>query len=104
MCMLCAKLFQLNPTFWNPVDCHPPDSSVQGIFQAGILEWVAISFSRGSSWPRDRTHVSYISCIDRRIPYHWPHVGSPNSFHYFKSKFHYFKSKFHYLKSKFQEQ
>ena len=37
---------------------HPPCSSVHGIFQARVPEWVAISFSRGSSWPRDRTQVS----------------------------------------------
>ena len=43
--------------------------SVYGIFQARILEWVAISFSRGSSWPRDRTWVSYLSCIGRGILY-----------------------------------
>ena len=46
------------PTLCDPIDCNPPDSSVHGIFQAGILEWVAISFSRGSSRPRDRTHIS----------------------------------------------
>ena len=39
----------------DPIDCNPPGSSVRGIFQARILEWVAISFSRGSSQPRDRT-------------------------------------------------
>ena len=44
-----------------PVDCSPPSSSVHGILQARILEWVAISFSRGSSRPRDRTHVSHIA-------------------------------------------
>ena len=44
-----------------PVDCSPPSSSVHGILQARILEWVAISFSRGSSQPRDRTQVSYIA-------------------------------------------
>ena len=44
-----------------PVDCSPPSSSVHGILQARILEWVAISFSRGSSWPRDQTQVSHIS-------------------------------------------
>ena len=43
---------------------------VHGIFQAEILEWVAISFSRVSSRPRDRTCVSCISCIGRRILYH----------------------------------
>ena len=46
------------PTLWDPMDCSLPGSSVHGIFQARILEWVAIPFSRGSSWPRDRTCVS----------------------------------------------
>ena len=41
--------------FCDPLDCSPPGSSIHGIFQARILEWVAISFSRGSSSPRDRT-------------------------------------------------
>ena len=40
-------------------DCSLPGSSVHGIFQARVLEWVAIAFSRGSSWPRDRTQVSH---------------------------------------------
>ena len=44
----------------NPRDCSPPGSSVHGISQARILEWVAISFFRGSSWPRDRTRVPWI--------------------------------------------
>ena len=43
------------------MDCIPPGSSVHGILQARILEWVAISFSRGSSRPRDGTQVSYIA-------------------------------------------
>ena len=47
-------------TLWDPMDCSPPGSSVHEIFQARILEWVAISFSRGSSQPRDRTRVSRI--------------------------------------------
>ena len=41
--------------------CSLPDSNVHGIFQARVLEWVAISFSRGSSWPSDRTRVSRIA-------------------------------------------
>ena len=45
-------------TLCDPLDCSPPGSSVSGILQARILEWVAISFSRGSSQPRDQTHVS----------------------------------------------
>ena len=48
----------------NPMDCSPPGSSVHGISQARILEWVAIPFSRGSSWPRDWT---YVSCIAGRF-------------------------------------
>ena len=46
------------PTLCDPMDCIPPGSSVHEIFQARILEWVAISFSRASSHPRDRTPVS----------------------------------------------
>ena len=46
-------------------------SSVHGILQAGILEWVALPSFRGSSWSRDRSRVSYVSCIDRRVLYHW---------------------------------
>ena len=45
----------------DPMDCSPPSSSVREILQARILEWVAVPFSRGSSWPRDRTHVSCIA-------------------------------------------
>ena len=52
---------QLCLTLCNLMDCSPPSSSVQGIIQARILEWVAISFSRGSSWLRDGTHVSCIA-------------------------------------------
>ena len=47
------------------MDCSLPGSSINGIFQARVLEWVAISFSRGSSWPRDRTLVSRI--VGRRF-------------------------------------
>ena len=47
----------------DPMDCSPPGFSVHGISQARILEWVAISFSRGSSQPRNQTHISCISCI-----------------------------------------
>ena len=44
-----------------PMDCHWPGSSVHEIFPAGILEWVAISYSSRSSWPRDWTHISPVS-------------------------------------------
>ena len=66
----CAKSFQLCLTLCKPIDCSPPGSSVNGIFQARILQWVAISSSRGSSPPRDRTRISCVSCIGRRILYH----------------------------------
>ena len=47
-------------TLCNPMDCSLPGSSVHGIFQAIVLEWIAVSFSKGSSQPRDRTRVSLI--------------------------------------------
>ena len=49
------------PTLCNPTDCNPPGSSVHVISQARILEWIAISFSRGFSQPRDQTQVSCIA-------------------------------------------
>ena len=52
------------------MDCSPPGSSVHGIFQMRILEWVAISLSRGSSWPRGWTRISCVSWIGRWILYH----------------------------------
>ena len=56
-----SEVAQSCPTLGDPMDCSPPGSSVHGIFQARILEWVAISFSRGSSLSRDRTRVSRIA-------------------------------------------
>ena len=56
-----SEFTQFCPTLCDPMDYSPPGSSVHGIFQARILEWVAISFSRGSSRPRDRTWVSHIA-------------------------------------------
>ena len=53
-----AKLFQSCPTLCDPMDSSSPGSSAHGILQARILEWVTISFSRGSSQPRDWTRVS----------------------------------------------
>ena len=54
----------------NPTDCSPPSSSVHGILQARILEWVAISFSRASSWPRGQNCATYLSCIGKQILHH----------------------------------
>ena len=61
-----------------PQGLSPPSSSVHGILQAGILEWVAIFFSRGSFSPRDET---CISCISRQILYCLSHQGSPRTPH-----------------------
>ena len=55
-----SEVAQSCPTLSDHMDCSPPGSSIHGILQARVLEWVAISFSRGSSQPRDRTRVSYI--------------------------------------------
>ena len=59
---MCVSLVtQSCPTLCDPMDCSPPGSSVHGILQARILEWVAMPSSRGSSLPRDRTQVSRIA-------------------------------------------
>ena len=55
---VCAKLLQSRLTLCDPLECSPLGSSLHGILQARILEWVAISFSKGSSWSRDQTQVS----------------------------------------------
>ena len=57
----CRSVAQSCLTLCNPMDCSPPGSSVHGVSQERILEWVAISSSRVSSWPRDRTHISFIA-------------------------------------------
>ena len=65
----------LCPTFWNPMDCSLPDSSIHGIFQTWIQGWVATSSPRVSSrlrdWPRDQTCISCISCIGRYLSLHY---------------------------------
>ena len=63
-----SLLTQSCPTLCDPMDCSPLGSSVYGISQARILEWVFMPFSGGSSWPRDQT---WVSCIGRQILYHW---------------------------------
>ena len=64
-CLCCCCLVTKSClTLCDPMDCCWPGSPVRGISQARILEWVALSFSRGSSWPRNWT------CIGRRILYH----------------------------------
>ena len=56
-----SEVTQLCPTLCDPMDCSLPGSSIHGIVQARILEWVAIFFSRGSSQTRDQTEVSFIA-------------------------------------------
>ena len=62
---VCVLVAQSCLTLCDPMDCSLSRSSIHEIFQARGLEWVAISFSRGSSWPRDRTWVSHI--VGRRF-------------------------------------
>ena len=66
-CVLCVHSHSSCPTLCDPVDCSLPGSSVYGIFQARVLEWVAIAFFRRSTWPRGWTHLS---CIYRWILYY----------------------------------
>ena len=74
-CVLCAKSLQSCLTLCDPMDCSTPGSSVLRIIQARILEWVAMPSFRGSSRPRDWTHIAYVSCIGRRVLYHYHHLG-----------------------------
>ena len=75
--LLCCA--QSCPTLCDPMDWSLPGSSIHGIFQAKMLEWVAISYSRGSSWSRDGTHVSCISCLAGGFFATMPHILRPKS-------------------------
>ena len=77
LCVWARMHAQSCPTLCDPMDCSRPGSSVHGISQARILEWVTISFSRGSSWPRDWTHAS---CTGMSILYHWATWEAPGLF------------------------
>ena len=77
-----TKSLQSFQLFVTPRDHSPPGSSVHGILQARILEWVAMPSPRGSSRPRDLPTqglnlTSYVSCISRQVLYHECHLGSP---------------------------
>ena len=67
---LCVHICSVVSNPFHPMDCSLPDSSDHGIFQARILERVAISYSKVSSQPRDWSYISYISCIGRWVLYH----------------------------------
>ena len=73
-CVYLCSVTQSCLTLCNPVGCSPPGSSVHGISQGRILEWVAISSSRRSSQPRDWTQV-FLHC--GRVFYYLSHQGSP---------------------------
>ena len=62
-----TPLIKLCLTLWDPLDCCRPGSSVHGIFQTRILEWAVISYSRGSSQPRDQNRIT---CIGKWVLYH----------------------------------
>ena len=68
---MCCISYQSCLTLCNPLDCSPQGSSVHGIFQARIVEWVAISFSRESSQPRNQARVTCVSCIASGFFTHW---------------------------------
>ena len=68
--MYVCSVIQSCPTLCNPIGCSLLGSSIHGILQARILDWVAMTSSRGSSHPRDQTPISYVSCIGRQILYH----------------------------------
>ena len=70
---MCAQSF---PTLCNPMNCSLPVSSIHGVLQARILEWVAISFSRESSQARDQTHIFCVSCIGGWVLHQLSHQGS----------------------------
>ena len=72
-------------TLWDPLDCSPPGSSVPGILQTRILEWVAMPSSRGSSQPRNRTCVSCVSCIAGRFFTCWA-IGESDYMAYHRVK------------------
>ena len=71
MCMCILSRFSHVRLFlFEPMDCSPPGTSIHGILQARILEWVAMPSSRGSSQPRDQICISYVCCICRQVLYH----------------------------------
>ena len=83
-----AKSLQSCQKLCDPLDCSPPGSSVRRILQARILVWIAMPLSRGSSWPRDWTHISYVSLhrqlgslppLPSEVPIAYFHTAQPKS-------------------------
>ena len=75
---MCAKSLQSCMNLWYPMDYSPPSSSVYGILQARILEWVSMPSSRGPFQPRGQTYVSYVCCVGKQVLYQQCHQWSPN--------------------------
>ena len=82
MCVVCVCVHECRHThscltLCDPMDCGPPGSFAHGIFQARMLEWIVISFSRESFWSRNQIYISCLSCISRWVLYQLSHQGSP---------------------------
>ena len=86
LCGCVSSVTQSCPTLCNLMDCSLLGFSIHGIFLARIWEWVAISSSRGSSWPRDQTPVSCVTCIGRQVLYHWTTTLKSTTFQLKKKK------------------
>ena len=77
---VCGKSLQSCPALCDPIDYTLLGSPVHMVLQARVLAWVAMLFSRGSSWHRDPFHISQVSCIGRWILYYYCHLGKPSMF------------------------
>ena len=77
---VCAESLQSCPALCSPMRCNLLGSPVHMVLQARVLVWVSMPFSRGSSWLRNPSHISQVSCIGRWIPYHYGHLGKPSMF------------------------
>ena len=91
---ICYTIHTYIYIYCNPMGCSLPGSSVHGIFQAIVLEWIAISFSRGSSQARDRTRVSHT--VDRRLTV-WATREVQRNFRAFKKSFSTLNGKYLFL-------
>ena len=90
ICTCCPSVTQSCPTLCDPVDCSPPGSSVHGILQARILEWVAVPSSRGSSQPRNTNPCLLCLLHCRQVLYPLSHLGSPLHVDYLHFSIHVF--------------
>ena len=78
--LCCCLVAKSRLTLFNLMNCSLPGSSVHEILQARILEQVTISYSRGSSWPRDQNPISCVSCTGGQILYHCTTLEAPFPF------------------------